>query len=126
MFLRMDAIERFGKPGHWLPILRSLAVQGVPEAQYALGNVHTDERWAAMFSPALAVAWYQRAIRQGHPTAMYNLAITYRNWGDMAKYRYWLARAARLDLECRDELKAFRTRFPHEIMRRWHRYAQEC
>jgi TPR repeat protein len=125
MFVRADVIKHQHQPGHWLPIVRSLAVQGVPAAQFDLGDIYSDERWSGEYCPQRALLWYRRAILRGHPTAMYNLAITYRNWGDMARYRYWLARSARYDAEVRAELKAFRSRFPHEVMRRWRRYAKE-
>jgi TPR repeat protein len=125
MFIRADAIEHHHQSGHWLPIVRSLAVQGVAECQYALGNAYSDQRWREMYNPARALFWYRLAILKGHPTAMYCLAITYRNWGNMAGYRCWLARAARIDPSERAELKQFRIRFPHTIMRRWRRYAAE-
>jgi TPR repeat protein len=125
MFVRVDAIQQRRVAGHWLPIIRSLAVQGVPEAQYELGNIFSHQEWPGMYCVPQALFWYRQAIKQGHPAAMYNLAITYLNWGDMAGYRHWLSRAAAINPDDRDELKRFRTRFPHDIMRRWHRYTQE-
>jgi TPR repeat protein len=125
MFSRADAIQYHHAPGHWLPILQSLAVQGAAEAQIYLGDIHSDQRWRGMYSRPQALFWYRRAIHQGHPTAMYNLAISYRNWGNMAGYRYWLARAAAMNPDEKAELKRCHTRFPHDIMRRWRRYAQE-
>jgi len=125
MFVRVDAIQRRAAAGHGLPIIRSLAVQGVPEAQYELGNIYSDQEWLGMYSASKALFRYRQAIRQGHPTAMCNLAITYRNWGNMLGYRHWLSRAAAINPDEKDELERFRTRFPHEAMRRWHRYAQE-
>ena len=125
MFVRVDAIQQRHAAGHWLPIIRSLAVQGVPEAQYELGNIHSDQRWLDVYCVSKALFWYRQAIKQGHPAAMYNLAISYRNWGNRAGYRHWLRRAAAINPDENDELKRFRTRFPHDIMRRWHRYAQE-
>ena len=124
MFARADDMEEGRTAGDAFSIYQSLAVQGVPEAQYVLGNIYTDRR-EPIQSQATGLRWYRQAIARGHPAAMYNLAINCRNLGDLGGYRFWLARAAQIDPESRPELKQFRIRFPHSVMRRWRRYAAE-
>ena len=95
--------------GHALPILRKLARRGFPPAV----NLVSD------YLPEIeALALLRRAARAGDPVSAYNLAITYRNRGDMSHYRQALARAARLDADAADELRRFKTRFPEAVMRR--------
>lgn len=98
--------------GHALPILRMLAVRGFAPAMNHLPDFE---------SPSRALALHRRAAATGDPMSLHNLAIEYRNRGEMRHYRHWLARAAREDDYARDELRAFKTRFPEEIMRRFGR-----
>jgi hypothetical protein len=102
--------------GHALAILELLCAR-----DFAPAMNHLADRLAPR--PALAI--YRRAAALGDQTAAYNLAIEHRHRGDMTGYRHWLARAARSDPDARDELKAFRTRFPHTIMKRYRRFAPE-
>ena len=124
MLVRANAIDDHTACGDAFPIWQSLAVQGVAGAQDYWGTVYTDER-EAICSPAVGLAWYRRAIARGSHLALYNLAISYRNQGNLAGYRIWLAKAARFDADFRLELRQFRTRFPHAVMRRWRRYKKE-
>jgi len=125
MFVRLYDIKERHRPGHWFPVLQSLAAQGLGEALCQLGDIHSDGRWIGKYDPAHALKCYRSAIMRGDRIALYNLAITHLNWNEMSGYRFWLARAAMVDDEYRTELKQFRIRFPHDAMRRWHRYAQE-
>jgi hypothetical protein len=68
-----------------------------------------------------AFALQRRAAATGDAISLYNLAMTHLNRGDLMHYRHWLARAARVDPSARDELREFRTRYPHEAMRRLRR-----
>jgi len=98
--------------GHALPILRKLAYRGFAPAINVMSDYVGD---------ADAVALLRRAARRGDSVAAYNLAITYRNRGDMRGYRLALARAARMDTDAAAELRCFKTRFPHTVMRRFGR-----
>jgi hypothetical protein len=99
-----------------MPILEMLASRRFAPAMNALADyVHPDR----------VLALHRRASAQGDDTATYNLAIEHRNRGDMKGYRYWLARAARSDPDAREELKAFRIRFPHSIMKQYRRFAPD-
>ncbi|MEG3179389.1 hypothetical protein [Sphingomonas sp. LT1P40] len=107
----IDILERQGN-GHALPILRKLAMRRYSPALAVLSDFE---------SPARSLRLQRIAAATGDPTAMYNLSVEYLNRGNMSLYRYWLARAARIDLDAREELRTFRTRFPHENMRRLRR-----
>jgi hypothetical protein len=102
--------------GHALPILWSLASRQFAPAVNAISDYASDRQ---------SLAILRRAARRGDPVSAYNLAITYRNRGDMTGYRLALARAARLDAtgESASELRQFRTRFPEPVMRRYGRLA---
>ena len=94
--------------GHALPIIRKLARRGFAPAL----NVLSD-----YVPKAVAIRLLRSAARRGHAASAYNLAITYLNGGDMGRYRAALARAAKLDPDAREELRSFKTHFPHEVMR---------
>jgi len=125
LWQRLHAIEEREAAGERMPIYWRLAMLGNVEAQVQLA------RLLIWFEPresprnrARAERWVRKAAaRKDVSVARYNLAIDRRNRGDLAGYRYWLARDP--DPDSRDELKAFKTRFPHAIMRRWRRFARE-
>lgn len=102
--------------GHALPIIRRLVRRRFAPAVTTLSDY---------VSEAEAVRLLRAAARQGDATSAYNLAITHLNRGDMLRYRTELARAARHDLDAALELRRFRTRFPHETMRRFGRLAPD-
>ena len=102
--------------GHALPILRALAVRQFPPAQNTLSD---------FLGSRDALALLRRAAAQGDDTARYNIAIECRNRGDLRHYRYWLSRAARFDPDARSELRQFRRRFPHTIMKQFRMFAPE-
>ncbi len=124
LWQRVVAIEERKAAGYLMPILWRLALLGNGYAQLELARLLTvyepnetpRNRW-------LAERWARRAAARKHPTACQNLAIDRRNRGDMAGYRYWLAREP--DPSSRDELEAFKIRFPHLIVKRWRRFARE-
>ena len=95
--------------GHARPILRALAVRGFTPAMNQLVDFE---------GPTRALALLRRAAATGDAMSLHNLAVEYRNCGQMKLYRYWMARAARQDEDARAELRAFRTRFPYSVMRR--------
>jgi hypothetical protein len=107
----LEILER-RRNGLALPILRRLACRGFAPAM----NLMTD------YVPhAEQLRLLRRAAQRGDSIAAYNLAITFRNRGDLLRYRLSLARAARLGADAAAELKRFKTRFPEEIMRRFGR-----
>lgn len=57
-------------------IIRPLAEDGHPTAQYNLGNMYRDGRGVSKDS-AEAVKWYAKAAEQGYPSAQYNLGLAY-------------------------------------------------
>lgn len=107
----LDILEH-RSAGHALPIIRKLARRRFAPAVTTLSDY---------VSEAEAIRLLRAAARQGDATSAYNLAITYRNRGDMLRYRTELARAAKLDLDAASELRRFQTRFPAEVMRRFGR-----
>src|SRR5437763_1003412 len=100
-------VERGGR-GLALPALRRLARRGFAPAMSVLSDFvpHSE-----------ALRLLRRAARRGDSIAAYNFAIAHRNRGDLRNYRLALARAARLDSDAAAELRRFKTRFPHTIMR---------
>ena len=97
-----------------VPILEALALRRYTPALSLLGREE-------FVSPRSALELLRTGVRLGDSTCTYNLAIEYRNRGDLGRYRYWLARAARSDPDAKEELSRFRTRFPHKIMRKFGR-----
>ena len=99
-----------------MPIIRKLARRGFAPAVTVLSDYVPE---------AEAIRLLRREARRGDPICAYNLAITYRNRGDMTGYRSALALAAKLDADAASELRRFKTRFPEEPMRRFGRLASE-
>jgi hypothetical protein len=107
----LERLER-GGTGLALPMLRRLARRGFAPAMSVLSD----------FVPNVeALRLLRRAALGGDAIAAYNCAIVHRNRGDLRQYRLALARAARLDPDSAAELRRFKTRFPHTIMRRLRR-----
>jgi len=63
---------------------RSAALQGNPQAQYALGLMYNEGQGLAQDYKE-AVRWYQLAAQQGNAEAQYNLAIKYERGEGVAK-----------------------------------------
>jgi len=116
LYLRALDILEGRATGHALPIIRKLVRRRFAPAMNILGDYVSD---------AQAIQLLRRAARRGDAASAYNLAITYRNKGDMAGYRAALARGAKLDPDAADELRRFKTRFPHEVMRRFQRLERD-
>ena len=106
---RLDGLER----GAALPILEMLAARGRDYALIALSNIIAEDH------PRRAVTLLYRAIQRGSTLAIYNLAIEYRNRGDMQRYRMLLKRSGAYG---RDEARRFDLRFSYLPMKRWRRY----
>lgn len=116
LFDRAYAILEGRRNGHALPILRLLSARNYPLAM----NILVD-----FVPPRTRLKLQRRAAATGDSSSLFNMAVERRNRGDMQGYRYWLARAARVDPGSRDELQRFRIRFPYPAMKRWRRYAAE-
>jgi TPR repeat protein len=112
-FRALDIIEGRSN-GHALPIIRKLARRRFPPAI----NVLSD-----YLSEAEAIRILRKAARRGDPNSAYNLAIMHRNRGDMLNYRMAMRWAAKDDPDAATDLRRFKTRFPHEVMRRFRRIA---
>ena len=102
--------------GHALPIIRKLARRRFGPAINILSDYVSEGK---------AITLLREEARRGDATSAYNLAITFRNRGDMLGYRTALAHAARLDADAASELRRFRTRFPEKVMRRFGRLAPD-
>ena len=123
LYARADAILNRRANGNALPVLEALSRRGHFPARITLANILTDPLPSPRNKQAnellRGLNLMRTDIRRRDGTTLHNLAIHYRNRGDMWRYRYWLARAARHNRDPYEirELKAFETRFPHEIMR---------
>lgn len=63
-----------------------------------------------------------RAYRRSVPHAAQNMAMTLFNVGDLAGYRRWMQRAARMgDTDAKHEVAQFEVRQPHRLARRLRR-----
>lgn len=97
-----------------VPILEALALRRYPPALSLLGREE-------FVSPRRALELLRTGVRLRDPGCTYNLAIEYRNRGDLGRYRHWLARVDCTYPDAREELSQFRKRFPHPVMRRFGR-----
>ncbi len=77
-----DAVKRY----------RAAAEQGDPIAQSNLGTLLDDKVIPRRAKEALY--WYKRAVKLGHGSAAWNLAMHYRNLGRRRWYLHWLRVAA--------------------------------
>jgi hypothetical protein len=116
LYLRALAILDGEANGHALPIMRALTNRHFVPAVLVLADYESRQR---------SLALHHRAAATGDAAAMYNLAIEYRNRGDLREYRRHLGFASRVDDEARSEMKAFRRRFPHTIMKQFGMFAPE-
>ena len=106
--------------GHWLPIVRHLALRGHGPALLTLASWETQlgrrRELGRMQDRFSALGLMHRAWKLGDPLAGQNLALTFFNIGDLGRYRYWLARAANAgDADAKAERRRFETRKPHGL-----------
>ena len=113
--------------GLWTPILWHLALRRDPSAMYELARALSSsgptfacgDRFLDPFSSA---GLDYRAYRRGEATGAQHLAKRAFNRRDLAGYRTWLRRAAKLgDADCRAELRRFEIRLPHKTAFAIHR-----
>lgn len=77
---------------------------GSAEAQVNLGNMY-DAGEGTEPNAELAAHFYKLAIRKGVPEAAYNLAVTYRQRGQLRWAKYWLRRASEMgDLDAQEAI----------------------
>jgi TPR repeat protein len=96
-------MERLGKDGRSFASLTRLAENGHTPAQTTLADWLASEG-----KTAEAIGWYHRAMFQDPHTAMFNLAITYRDIGRVNDYVYWMTKLSNLgDRDAREELDRF-------------------
>lgn len=72
------AIAAYGRGDYAaaLQLLRPLAAQGNPGAQYNLGQMYRSGKGVPQ-DLGEAIKWYRRAAEQGDPLAQYNLGVMY-------------------------------------------------
>ncbi|WP_419807578.1 hypothetical protein [Sphingomonas sp.] len=114
---------RAGKArGVWMLIAQHLALRGETEAMVALAD-HYAQPFATKLGyfadPFSAFGLYRRAYRQGNGNAAYNLAMSFFARRDMARYHFWLRRAARAgETDAALPFRRFELRRPHAGARR--------
>src|SRR5450631_132787 len=91
------AAYRSGDYGKAVEVWRALADQGVPMAQYRLGDMYAEGKGVEQ-NDTTAMQWFQRAAEHGIADAQYNVGASYaaglgvaRNDAEAAK---WFRRAA--------------------------------
>lgn len=91
-FLRACAFEDAGDIQGAIKAYEAAAEQGDSQAQVNLANILDDK--IVPNDPERAVYWYERAAGLGNPLGAWNLAMHYRNVGEIANYIRWLRVAA--------------------------------
>ena len=67
---------------------------GNAEAQVNLANLYSDGSLQSADGDAKAEHWYKLAVKKRVPEAAYNLAVHHKQRNNLARYRYWIRRAA--------------------------------
>jgi hypothetical protein len=123
LYMRADAILERRANGFAMPILRHLALRRYGPAMLTIACDATASGEGAVLgriSDARSPAGIMyRAHRLGWCIAAQNLALTLFYAGDLAGYRHWLRKAARMgDEDALAELRRFETRQPFPLARR--------
>jgi TPR repeat protein len=61
-----------------LPLFKSLAEQGDPQARFYLGSLYANGQ-GFLVNQQMAAKWYQLAAEQGHSKSQYNLGVMFEN-----------------------------------------------
>lgn len=94
-----------GKAGEAFKAFYHSAKLGNPQAKVNLANLY-DAGEGVERNHEQATYWYKMAIRKGLPEAAYNLAVSYRQRGNIRWARFWFTRARDLgDEDAIEELK---------------------
>jgi len=106
-----------------VPIMRHLALRKYAPAMVVLAAWLSDSGLRSdLGSPATghcAAGLYHRAWRSGEANAAQHMAMSCFNLNDLAGYRLWLRRAAKLgETNCAIELRHFRLRQPTAAARK--------
>ena len=111
MFARACAIEAGKANGLYLPNLRALARRKFSYGMLGFAN------WLDVMNPErrrTAFLMLREVSRMGHSLGAQNIAMSHFNRGNLAGYRQWLAKAARLgDENASLELRCFEVRLSH-------------
>jgi hypothetical protein len=94
LYLRAEILDDRGRFPEAYPLLVKGAKAGDDSSQVMLGNYLSDGRKGVPKNPDRAVYWYKRAFAQGSALGAYNLAMHYRNLGDVDEASQWFERAA--------------------------------
>jgi hypothetical protein len=123
LYARADAIIERRANGFAAPILRHLALRRYGPAMLAVASNATASGEGAALGrisdPRSPAGMMYRAHRLGEYTAAQNFALTLFYGGDLAGYRHWLRKAARIgDEDALAELRRFELRQPYPLARR--------
>jgi hypothetical protein len=75
-FKAAAAAVRRGDYATGLQLLQSLAAQGIPGAEYALGTMYFAGKGVSQ-DYSTALAWYHKAADHGHPVAQYEIGVMF-------------------------------------------------
>lgn len=115
LYARAMSIRDRKANGLWLPIIMHLAMRRHPDAMVVLASWFEDTGpIVPNTDPFGSHNLLRRAWRMGNVHAAQNMAMTYFNENNLAKFRLWARRAAELgDGSCATYVKRFETRLPH-------------
>lgn len=100
----LNRIERIGNNRLSTIYIRKLAEQGHVTSQVVLADILTSSEETEQEG----IEWYKRAMFFDPKTAMFNLAMTYKNKGNISSYFYWIRKLADMgDPDAREELSSF-------------------
>src|SRR5947207_12996093 len=68
-------MKRPNREDEVLRILTETSAKGDPRAQYNLGAIYATGEFGVVINRATAAKWYEKAAKQGHSEAKYNLGI---------------------------------------------------
>jgi hypothetical protein len=123
LYLKALGIRYEHRIGLWMPVMWHLALRRHEGAMIELADWFSrDGGVISLGSPwhgFSAAGLYRRAYKAGDARAAHNLAVSYFNQNDLARYRYWLRRAALAgDAGASNAVGRFETRLWHGAARK--------
>lgn len=123
LFHRAESILDGRANGLGVPILRALVRRQYGPAMLTLAARETEQGHRAELGrpsdPRSPFGLMYRAFRQGELNAAQNIALSLFYVNDLARYRYWLRRAAQCgDDDAAQELRRFEVRQPWPLARK--------
>jgi hypothetical protein len=89
LYIEADLLDGRGRYAEALPLLLKGAKAGDTSCQILLGNYFSDGRKGIPIDQTRAIYWYKQAYKQGDSGAPFNLAMHYRNRGDVGEAYRW-------------------------------------